>query len=799
MINNVAPAVLPYPVCRPEIPGFELLAELALNLRWAWNHATDEVWIRLDEATWKHTNNPWLVLQTVPRIHLKAALDDDQFHKRVLELLHESRNALLRPGWFTNTYPGSELTSVAYFSMEYMLSEALPIYSGGLGNVAGDQLKAASDLGVPMTAVGLLYQKGYFRQVLDREGNQQALYPYNDPSQLPILPMRSLSGDWLRIAIQLGGRSIWLRVWQVLIGSVRLYLLDSNDPANLPAHRGVTSELYGGSPELRLQQEIVLGIGGWRALDAIGVNPEVCHLNEGHAALAILERARCFMVNNQCSFDVALTATRAGNIFTTHTAVPAGFDRFPPELTEQYLAFMAHEELHIPVDQLLGLGRRNPNDRSEEFNMAYLAVHGSGSVNGVSRLHGAVSRRIFAPLFWRWPEAEIPVGHITNGVHMPTWDSAGADRLWTDRCGKERWMGETGALQREMGVTTDDSIWTLRSEGRKALVEFVRERVAQQMIGSGSSQVEIESAKQIFDPGVLTLGFARRFATYKRPDLLLRDRDRLLRLLTSPDRPVQLVVAGKAHPADEPGKRLIHEWIQFIRNTAARSHVVFLHDYDMHLAQRLVEGVDVWINTPRRPWEASGTSGMKVLVNGGLNISELDGWWAEAYRPEVGWAIGDGRDRGDDPAWDDIEAKALYDALEYEVIPQFYAAGQDGIPAEWINKIRLSMATLTPEYSATRTVCQYVKESYLAAAGAYRKRLASGCELAVAIVNWRRHLDREWHNVQIGPVCVTAREEYNTFQTVIALGKLPPEWVQVELFADGSGGEYERHEMSLSP
>ncbi|MEO8028109.1 MAG: alpha-glucan family phosphorylase, partial [Bryobacteraceae bacterium] len=488
-----------------------------------------------------------------------------------------------------------------------------------------------------------------------------------------------------------------------------------------------------------------------------------------------------------------------GNIFTTHTAVPAGFDRFSPELAGRYLASMAREELQIPVDRLLGLGRRNPNDPSEEFNMAYLAVRGSGSINGVSRLHGTVSRRIFAPLFWRWPEAEVPVGHITNGVHMPTWDSVEADRLWTDQCGKERWIGETAALPEQMSVTTNESIWRLRSRGRKALVNFIRERVAHQLSESGSDPAEIESARHIFDPGVLTLAFARRFATYKRPDLLLHDRDRLLRLLTDSERPVQLVIAGKAHPADEPGKRLLHEWIDFIRNTAAQSHVVFLSDYDMHLAQRLVEGADVWINTPRRPWEASGTSGMKVLVNGGLNISELDGWWAEAYRPEAGWAIGDGRDRGDDAAWDATEANALYDVLEHEVSPQFYTRAPDGMPLEWIEKIRRSMAALTPEYSATRTVCQYVKESYLGAASAYRNRMASECQLAVALVNWRRQLDLEWHKVRIGPAAVTTGEAWNIFETEIALGNLDPDWVAVELFADGTGGgSPERHDMTLN-
>ena len=467
--------------------------------------------------------------------------------------------------------------------MEFMLSEALPIYSGGLGNVAGDQLKAASDLGVPVVAVGLLYQQGYFRQVIDKDGAQQALFPYNDPGQLPITPLRRPNGEWLRLELDLPGYPVWLRAWQVQVGRVTLYLLDSNDLANFPANRGITSELYGGGPELRLQQEIVLGIGGWRLLQALGIQPEVCHLNEGHAAFAILERARTFMNETGQPFEVALAVTRAGNLFTTHTAVPAGFDRFAPGLIEQYLGRYAQDKLGIKAHDLLALGRRNSNESSESFNMAYLAIRGSGAVNGVSRLHRKVSRHIFEPLFPRWPEDEVPVGHVTNGVHMPSWDSAQADDLWTEACGKDRWLGTTKSLEQDIRRVSDARLWQFRTAASKSFVEYVRQRLSRQLAGSGASPEAVDRAKHLFDPNALTLGFARRFATYKRPNLLLHDPERLLRLLTNPERPMQLILAGKAHPADQEGQDLIQQWTHFIHRPEARPHVVFLSDYDMLL------------------------------------------------------------------------------------------------------------------------------------------------------------------------------------------------------------------------
>jgi starch phosphorylase len=787
-----------YSLLPTEIEGFDSLAELALDLHWSWNHATDEVWRTLDPVLWELTQNPWVVLQTVSRDQLERVLTDPAFRKGVDNLLQAKHDAADAPAWFQQKYPQAPLSCVAYFSMEYMLSEALPIYSGGLGNVAGDQLKSASDLGVPVVAVGLLYQQGYFRQVIDKNGAQQALYPYNDPGQLPVTPLRHLNGEWFRLEIALPGYSVWLRAWQVQVGRVRLYLLDSNDAANFPAHRGITSELYGGGPELRLKQELLLGIGGWRLLRALGLRPEVCHLNEGHAAFAALERARDFMEESGQPFEAALAVTRAGNLFTTHTAVEAGFDRFAPQLVEQYLGGYAEQKLGIAFHDLLTLGRRNPNDPSESFNMAYLAIRGSGAANGVSRLHGKVSRQLFMPLFPRWPADEVPVGQVTNGVHVPSWDSAAADDLWTTACGKERWLGTLETLEKDIGRVPDARLWQFRSAAGNSFVEYARERLSRQLAISGALPEEVEGTRHLFDPNTLTLGFARRFATYKRPNLLLHDPQRLLRLLTNPERPVQLVLAGKAHPADLPGQALIQEWTRFIERPEVRPHVIFLSDYDMLLTEHLVQGVDVWINTPRRPWEACGTSGMKVLVNGGLNLSVLDGWWAEAFAPEVGWALGDGREHGDDPAWDARDSGELYTILEQQVIPEFYARDEQGIPTAWVARMRESMARLTPQFSANRAVREYVERYYLPAVATYRERAAQQGKAGEQIVNWQHMLDSNWANLRFGEVEIETVGEWHLFEVLVYLYGVGPDAVQVELYAEAPDGvQPVRLEMNL--
>lgn len=772
-----------------KMEGFDSLARLALDMRWSWNHAADELWQQLDPLLWEETHNPWLILQTIPGERLHHQLRSPGFRAKLDAIIQARDKADSSPAWFQQNHAGSTLHTVAYFSMEFMLSEALPIYVGGLGNVAGDQLKSASDLGVPVIGIGLLYQQGYFRQSIDKNGDQQAYLPYNDPGQLPVRPLRLANGEWLRIEISLNGYPMWLRAWQVRVGRVHLYLLDSNDTANLPTHREITCQLYGGGPEMRIKQEIALGIGGWRLLQALGIRPEVCHLNEGHAAFAVLERARCYMQESGANFEVALATTRVGNLFTTHTAVAAGFDHFDPALMADYFSQYAENELHISFNDLMALGRQSPGDASEYFNMAYLAIRGSGSINGVSRLHGRVSRHIFETLFYRWPTEEIPVGHVTNGVHMSSWDTEDSDRIWTQACGKERWMWETETLSDDILRISDRELWAMRNDSRKSLISYIRRRVASQRVAVGAEQEKITEAGNIFDPSILTIGFARRFVPYKRPDLLLHDPERLVRLLTNTSRPVQLIIAGKAPPADQSGKDLIKQWINFIRRMEISKQVIFLEDYDMLLAERMVGGIDVWLNTPQRPWEACGTSGMKVLVNGGLNLSELDGWWAEAYDSQIGWALGDGKDRGNDPSWDGIEAETLYKLLEEEVAPSFYERDSENIPTSWIQRVRKSMATLTPYFSSNRTVREYTENYYLPSSESYRTRAAENSEKSKRILSWKQHLDLEWPSIRFGELSVMSENDQHEFEVQVYLAGLDPGSVRVELFAQQSKGE----------
>jgi glycogen phosphorylase len=770
----------------PSLPKeLEGLAELALDLRWSWNHAADRVWDHIDPELWHLTGNPWFILQNVSMRRLQSLAADANFRKLTDDCLSEQRGALESPGWFQQAYPQSPF-SVAYFSMEYGLSEALPIYSGGLGILAGDYLKTASDLGVPVVGIGLLYQQGYFRQVVDAQGNQIEFFPYNDPSQLPVIPVRDRNGEWLRVAIDFPGRKVILRTWEAKVGRVKLYLLDSNDPFNSPPDRGITSELYGSGPALRLQQEIVLGIGGWQLLNAIGIQPDICHLNEGHAALVVLERAYSFMVTNHLPFDVALAVTRAGNIFTTHTPVEAGFDRFSPELVGRYLGNYA-SQLGIGLDSILAMGRQNPGDSQEPMNMAFLAMRGSGIVNAVSRLHGEVSRRIFLPLFPHWSRWEVPVTHVTNGVHMPSWDSSAADTIWTNACGKGRWLNTMSSIKDNLKTVTDESLWIFRMEKSQQLVDYVHERLAWQLASTGASSQLVKESQQILDPSVFTIGFARRFTEYKRPNLLLHDADRLARMLNNPQRPVQLIIAGKAHPQDQDGKDLIQAWSQFALRPDIQHRTVFLSDYDMALAGQLVQGVDLWINTPRRPWEACGTSGMKILVNGGLNLSELDGWWAEAYRPEVGWALGDGQEHNDDPNWDGKEAEQLYRLLEQEVIPCFYDRDTDGIPRKWIARMRASMAELTPQFSTNRMLREYVDDLYLAAAKNYHQRMVNNASEAVSLCRWQEMLQMHWEKLHFGRLDVHKEGDDLMISVAVYLTELNPEAIQVQLFAEPLG------------
>ena len=757
------------------------LSLLAFDLHWAWNHAGDRVWRQLDEALWERTQNPWLLLQHVPFERLERLAADAGFLRDV-QALWESRAAYrATPPWRPQGI--ATLPRVAYFSMEFGLSEALPLYAGGLGILAGDYLKTASDLDAPVVGIGILWQQGYFRQVLDAEGRQTELYPFNEPSCLPVLPVVTPRGDRLRVSLALPGRTILLRAWQVMVGRTTLYLLDSNDPFNAPADRGLTSALYGGTSEVRLLQEIILGVAGWRLVEALGLGIEICHLNEGHAALVVVERARQFMLLHGTSFEEALWTTRAGNVFTTHTAVPAGFDTFAAAEIERHRLYFDEyvKGLGVSWPELLALGRQNPADPGEPFNMAWLAVRGCSWVNGVSRLHGAVSRGLFAGLFPRWPSQEVPIDHVTNGVHVPSWDSPWTDALWTQTAGKGRWRGDVSALTADMLRLPDDDLWRLRAHERTDLVRYARERLLRKLARHLPLDAAHRTASDVLRPDVLTLGFARRFATYKRPNLLLSDPDRLLRLLTDPQRPVQLIIAGKAHPRDEAGKGLVQQWARFAARPEARAHVVFLDDYDMRLATELVQGVDVWINTPRRPWEASGTSGMKVLVNGGLNLSTLDGWWAEAYDTECGWALGDRVERPDD---DEQEAAQLYALLEQEVIPTFYQRDAEGFPRRWIARMRASMACLAPRFSSVRMLQEYVERAYLPAAASYRRRAARDNGVSQSLVQWSRRVAQHWPGIRFGEITASPDRGQLTVSVPVFLGQLDGGSVRVELFAD---------------
>jgi glycogen phosphorylase len=771
-------------------PVLQPLMDLALDLRWTWSHAGDALWRRLHAELWERTRNPWLMLQLLPASRLQALAADADFLEELRSRSREREDTLRDAAWFGDNVYAERLQRVAYFSMEFGLHEALPLYAGGLGILAGDHLKTASDLGVPLIGVGILWQQGYFRQLLDGAGRQHEVFPFNDPATLPIQPVLSAEGEPLHVAIALPGRSLRLRVWEATVGRVRLYLLDANHPLNAPAERGLTGTLYGGDTEVRLLQELILGIGGWRMLEALGLEIDVCHLNEGHAAMVVVERARSFMQRHGVSFREALWATRAGNVFTTHTAVAAGFDTFGSELIETYTSYFEAyvRQLGVEWPEVLALGRHAPRDPQEPFSMALLAMRGCARVNGVSRLHGEVSRRLFQNLFPRWPESEVPVGHVTNGVHVPSWDSAEADALWTAAGGKGRWRGELEELGAAIGACSDEQLWSMRAYERAGLVRYARQRLRRQLAQRGAMGEALAAADEVLHPEALTLGFARRFAGYKRSNLLLTDTDRLRRLLTDADRPVQLVVAGKAHPADGEGKSMIEQWVRFAALPEVRHGIVFLEDYDMMLAKELVQGVDVWINTPRRPWEACGTSGMKVLVNGGLNLSTLDGWWDEAFVPEVGWALGaggGGADRGSDAA----EAMELYRILEAAVVPEFYERDAAGIPRRWLRRMRASMAELAPRFSSNRMLRQYVEEMYLPAAADYRSRAAEEARIARELAVWETRLLSHWSDVEFA--FVEARSEDGMLHVVaeVALGRLQPDEVRVELYADADGDE----------
>lgn len=766
------------------------LEALALNLRWTWTPEVQDLFRRLDPELWSRTvDNPVLMLLGASPKKLASAARNAAIRLEVAKAAHDLQEYLTSEGWYPRTHPDLKDLQVAYFSMEFGLTECLPFYAGGLGILAGDHLKSASSLDVPLFGVGLLWQGGYFRQALDAEGWQMERHPNNVFAQMPLQLQRIEDGSPLIIQVALPGRNVDVSVWRADVGRIPLLLLDTNLATNGPSDCGIASDLYGGGQQMRLEQEIILGIGGLRALAAMGIRPDVCHMNESHAAFVALEGARQLMQETGLAFEVAYHIAAAGNVFTTHTPVPAGFDVFPMELIERYFADYA-QELGISMDTLRSFGRSDGRQSYDLFNMAALAVRSANSCNGVSQLHAEVSRKLFSPEFARFPEEEVPITAVTNGIHTHSWTSREITALLHQYLGEDILEEPDASDWDGVANIPDEALWAAHTAGRHRLVEFARQRLNRQLSQRGMSSREVAVSSQVLHPDVLTIGFARRFAKYKRSDLFLRDRYRLKRLLLNEERPVQFVLAGKAHPADDGGKRIIQEVVEFCHEVDVRGSVVFLEDYDMATAAAMVQGIDVWLNNPRRPLEASGTSGMKVLPNGGLNLSVLDGWWAEAYSPEVGWAIGNG-EVYEDPAYGDaVEADFLYNALEREIIPLFYDRDGDGLPHGWIAKMKRSMTALCYRFNTNRMVHDYTEHHYIPAAQHRRALSANGYARAKALSDWSSRVRQAWNRVRILRVDRQPCETGTEFMALVRLNGLKLEDVRVEVYRNQAPPEY---------
>jgi len=748
-----------------------------MNLRWSWDERCRDLFRWVDPDGWEESrHDPVRVIGHVSRERLDELQEDAAFLSFLGQVADDLDGYLTRDRWF-QTRNGSPLREVAYFSPEFGIAEALPQYSGGLGVLAGDHLKAASSLGVPLVGIGLFYRHGYFRQSLSSDGWQQERFPSLDPYAMALQPVDA------HITVDLAGTSLHARVWRADVGRVRLYLLDADVEENDPATRMVTDRLYGGDTEHRLRQEILLGMGGVRALAAVGESPQVFHTNEGHAGFLGLERIRRLVVDAGLDFDAALEATRAANIFTTHTPVPAGIDRFPRPLMERYFSSLA-TECGIKMDELMALGHEPGDAPDAPFNMAVMGMRLAGRANAVAKLHGAVSRRMFSSLWPGVPEDEVPVTSVTNGVHASSWVSSAMKDL-LERCvlpewheaGPDRW-----ARIRDVG---DDEIWRVRDQERERLVQGVRHHLQASLQRRGVSPSETAWCEGVLDPRALTIGFARRFATYKRATLLLSQPDRLRAMLLSVDRPVQLVFAGKAHPADDAGKELIRQIVTFAAQPDVRHRFVFLDDYDISVARMLLHGSDVWLNTPRRPQEACGTSGMKAALNGALNLSVLDGWWDELFDGENGWAITSAEGVDDLAKRDHAEAESLFALLEGQIVPMFYERSDAPLPRRWIRHVKESLATLGPKVVASRMVRDYVEQLYEPTAARADALGADGAARAAALAAWKHRVRAAWPNVAVRAVDADGgtgdlgSERSVTAQ--VALGDLDPADVQVQL------------------
>ena len=763
------------------------LRTLAYNLWWSWNAEALELFMRLDRELWNEvSHNPVLLLGKIDQRRLQELKTDSGFLAHLRRVLNKLDHYMAEPAWFQRVHGNSRPADVGYFSLEFGIHESLPIYSGGLGVLAGDHLKSASDLGVPLVGVGLLYRRGYFHQRLNADGWQQEVYPDNDFYNMPVTLLRNADGQPTKIQVELPGRAVQAQIWLAQVGRVPLYLLDTNLESNPPADREITASLYGGDNDMRIRQEILLGVGGVRALAALNIKPRTCHMNEGHSAFLGLERARMLMRENGVSFTEVREAVAAGTVFTTHTPVPAGIDVFHPDMVEHYFGVF-RRELGLERQDLLAIGRHNPADQNEGFNMAVLAIRLSAKRNGVSKLHGEVSRAMWQRLWPELPEQEVPIRSVTNGIHTDSWLATDMAFLFDSYLGSG-WHEEPTDehVWQSMNSIPDAELWRTHERQRERLVTFARRRLHEQLQRRGASPAELAVADEVLDPHVLTICFARRFATYKRGTLLLRDPDRLRRLVNNPERPVQIIFAGKAHPKDVPGKELIRELIHFMRQPEFRGRLVFMEDYDVNIAHYMVQGSDVWLNTPRRPLEASGTSGMKATVNGCINLSVLDGWWCEAARPDNGWSIGSGEVYEDEKFQDDIESRSLYDLLEKEVVPQFYARGTDGLPRQWIGRMKNSMRTMGPVFNSNRMVQEYTEKFYMHGIQRFEHLTEDRLQACRTLIEWKRQMAQKWAGIRVTATQQCAESELTVggelpVAASVFLGGIDPDFVTVQL------------------
>jgi len=796
---------------RPALPNeLSRLEELAYNLWWTWNQDAIELFARIDRGLWAATqHNPIRLLGSVSQERLGSLATDDSFRGHLDRVLERFDEYMAGGRTFYERQSGQGLVGgVGYFSFEFGLSECLPIYSGGMGILAGDHIKSASDLNIPFMGVSLLYQEGYFRQYLNSDGWQLERYLDNDFHRMPVRLERDANGEPLRISVDYPGRKCWAQVWRIDVGRAPLFLLDANLPENAPQDRQVTTRLYQGDLDMRVRQEILLGVGGVRALAALGREPAVCHMNEGHAAFLAIERIRRLMAADKLSFHEARLIAAAGNVFTTHTPVPAGIDIFGIDLIDQYFGPI-YGELGVSREEFLGLGRQNPFNGAEPFSMAVLAIRLAEHVNGVSKLHGKVSRAMFQGVWPEVPVDEVPIGSITNGVHVGFWSAGSEMESLYDRYLGPEWHDDPSDAEMWQGIyqAPAEEIWRAHERGRERLVSYARERLRRQAEQRGAPVSEIAQASEMLNPDVLTIGFARRFATYKRALLLFRDAERLTRILSDRARPVQFIIAGKAHPQDLAGRETIRKLIHEARRPELNNRIVFVEDYDIDVAKQLVQGVDVWLNNPRRPHEASGTSGMKVALNGGLNASILDGWWDEAYTPELGWAIGSGEEYTDEEYQDAVESAQLYDLLEKEIIPLFYDRGHDGLPRGWIARMKTSIANNAPQFSTHRMVQEYFTSAYAPAGERYARLRADAGQLARELAAWKRRVVDSWRDVKVLDVTSNGTNDIVVgskldVRAKVALGSLKPEDLRVELFAgevDPSGSIVDGRAVSMSP